>query len=78
MLTCLRRCLQQTQVEQEEEFLINKLMKRLEQLKKEKQLLATEVRSQTYEGEATKLQLRSSNTYLAPRTSCRLSKRRSF
>lgn len=33
----------QTQVEQEEEFLINKLMKRLEQLKKEKQLLATEV-----------------------------------
>lgn len=33
----------QSQVEQEEEFLINKLMKRLAQLKKEKQLLATEV-----------------------------------
>jgi coiled-coil domain-containing protein 6 len=31
------------QVEQEEEFITNKLMKRLEQLKKEKQTLATEV-----------------------------------
>lgn len=36
-------CLQQSQVEQEEEYITNKLMKRLEQLKKEKQLLATEV-----------------------------------
>jgi hypothetical protein len=32
-------------VEQEEEYITNKLMKRLEQLKKEKQLLATEVRA---------------------------------
>jgi hypothetical protein len=34
---------QQSQVEQEEEYITNKLMKRLEQLKKEKQILATEV-----------------------------------
>ena len=34
---------QHKQVEQEEEYITNKLMKRLEQLKKEKQLLATEV-----------------------------------
>jgi hypothetical protein len=35
--------LQQSQVEAEEEFITNKLMKRLEQLKKEKQILANEV-----------------------------------
>lgn len=34
---------QQSQVEAEEEFITNKLMKRLEQLKKEKQILANEV-----------------------------------
>jgi hypothetical protein len=38
--------LQQNQLEQEEECLINKLMKRLEQLKREKQILANEVRHQ--------------------------------
>jgi hypothetical protein len=35
---------QQAMVEAEEEFITNKLMKRLEQLKKEKQVLANEVR----------------------------------
>jgi coiled-coil domain-containing protein 6 len=35
---------QQSQVEAEEEFITNKLMKRLEQLKQEKQILANEVR----------------------------------
>lgn len=35
--------LQQKQVEQEEEFLVNKLSKRLNQLKREKQTLANEV-----------------------------------
>lgn len=35
--------MQQCQVEQEEEYITNKLMKRLEQLKREKQALATEV-----------------------------------
>jgi hypothetical protein len=34
---------QQSQVEAEEEFITNKLMKRLEQLKQEKQILANEV-----------------------------------
>ena len=38
------RPLQQKQVEQEEEYITNKLMKRLEQLKKEKAVLASEVR----------------------------------
>lgn len=37
-------CPQQKKVEEEEEFITNKLMKRLEQLKREKQILATEVR----------------------------------
>ncbi len=41
-LACL--ALQQKQVEQEEEMITNRLMKRLEQLKKEKQILAMEVR----------------------------------
>jgi hypothetical protein len=36
--------LQQSQVEAEEEFITNKLMKRLEQLRQEKQTLANEVR----------------------------------
>ena len=36
--------LQQKQAEQEEEFIVNKLMKRLDQLKREKQVLANEVR----------------------------------
>ena len=35
--------LQQKQAEQEEEFIVNKLMKRLDQLKREKQVLANEV-----------------------------------
>jgi hypothetical protein len=35
---------QQKQVEVEEEYITNRLMKRLEQLKKEKQILVTEVR----------------------------------
>ncbi len=35
--------MQQKQVEQEEEYITNKLMKRLEQLKKEKAVLASEV-----------------------------------
>lgn len=35
--------LQQKQAEQEEEFIVNKLMKRLDQLKQEKQVLANEV-----------------------------------
>lgn len=35
---------QQTMVEQEEEYITNRLMKRLEQLKQEKQMLANEVR----------------------------------
>jgi len=42
MLSC-SRCVQQSQVEAEEEYITNKLMKRLEQLKKEKQILANEV-----------------------------------
>lgn len=36
---------QQARVEQEEEFISNKLLKRLEQLKQEKQALANEVGS---------------------------------
>ena len=36
------RALQQKQSEQEEEFIVNKLMKRLDQLKCEKQVLANE------------------------------------
>lgn len=36
-------CVQQSQVEAEEEYITNKLMKRLEQLKQEKQILANEV-----------------------------------
>ncbi len=35
--------MQQKQAEQEEEFIVNKLMKRLDQLKREKQVLANEV-----------------------------------
>lgn len=35
--------LQQKQIEQEEEYITNKLMKRLDQLKKEKAVLASEV-----------------------------------
>ena len=35
--------LQQKQAEEEEEFIVNKLMKRLDQLKREKQVLANEV-----------------------------------
>lgn len=35
--------MQQKQAEQEEEFIVNKLMKRLDQLKHEKQVLANEV-----------------------------------
>ena len=40
--------LQQKQAEQEEEFIVNKLMKRLDQLKREKQVLANEVRMQQH------------------------------
>lgn len=40
---CLCLLPQQKQVEQEEEFITNKLMKRLEQLKREKAVLASEV-----------------------------------
>ena len=36
-------CVQQKQAEMEEEFIVNKLMKRLDQLKREKQVLANEV-----------------------------------
>ena len=47
-LTVLRILLswnmQQKQIEQEEEYITNKLMKRLDQLKKEKAVLASEVR----------------------------------
>ena len=42
-MNCLPSCLQQKQAEMEEEFIVNKLMKRLDQLKKEKQVLANEV-----------------------------------
>lgn len=42
-LPTLHAALQQKQAEQEEEFIVNKLMKRLDQLKREKQVLANEV-----------------------------------
>jgi Fe-S-cluster containining protein len=68
---------QHKQVEQEEEFITNKLMKRLEQLKKEKQVLANEVEQEeefltnTLQKRLEKVRIASACPFLQPGTGCR-------